>query len=334
MRALHEEVSPGGVRLLRELQATAAEEAKKAPAPPPCDVAIVGMSCLLPKAPGVRAFWANLLNRVDAITDVPAERFNIDLYYDQDRKAKDRVYSRTGGFLEPVPFDPMRYGIPPTSLPSIDPFQLLSLVAVDQALRDAGYHDREFPREKTSAIFGLSGGLGDLGVGYAVRASLPQLVSGAPPELMGALPEWTEDSFAGILPNVAAGRVANRFDLGGVNFTVDAACASSLAAVYVAARELAAGTSDMVITGGVDTGQSPFGYLCFATAGALSVRGRCRTFDQSADGIAISEGITVLVLKRLADAERDGDRIYAVIKGIAGSSDGRGRSMTAPRLEG
>jgi malonyl CoA-acyl carrier protein transacylase/NAD(P)-dependent dehydrogenase (short-subunit alcohol dehydrogenase family) len=128
--------------------------------------------------------------------------------------------------------------------------------------------------------------------------------------------------------------VANRFDLGGVNFSVDAACASSLAAVYLAARELADHTSDMAIVGGVDTAQSPFGYLCFAKAQALSARGRCRTFDESADGIAISEGISMMVLKRLEDAERDGDRIYAVIKGVAGSSDGKGRSMTAPRLEG
>ena len=124
------------------------------------------------------------------------------------------------------------------------------------------------------------------------------------------------------------------FDLGGVNYTVDAACASSLAAVYLAVQELDRRTSDMVIVGGVDTVQSPFGFQCFATAQALSPRGRCRTFDSAADGIAISEGVAMLVLKRLDDAERDGDRIYAVIKGIAGSSDGRGRSLTAPRPEG
>ena len=170
-------------------------------------------------------------------------------------------------------------------------------------------------------------------VNYAVRSSLAQFAS-VPPEVMERLPEWTEDSFPGILPNVAAGRVANRFDLSGVNFTVDAACASSLAAIYVAARELACGDSDMVITGGIDSGQNPFGYLCFSRVTALSGRGHCSTFDKSADGIAISEGVSVVVLKRLEDAERDGDRIYAVIRGVAGSSDGRGRSMTAPRPEG
>jgi acyl transferase domain-containing protein len=148
------------------------------------------------------------------------------------------------------------------------------------------------------------------------------------------LPEWTEDSFAGILTNVAAGRVANRFDLGGRNFTVDAACAASLAAIDLAVKELEEGSSDMVIVGGADTMQSPFAYLCFSKTHALSPRGRCHTFDDSSDGIAISEGVAALILKRLADAERDGDRIYAVIKGVGGSSDGKDKGLTAPRPEG
>ena len=329
------EIADEGARLVGELETPfAGPQVVTAPAPKPFNVAIVGMGCLLPKAPNVRAFWDNILNKVDAISDIPKERFNVDLYYDPDRKAKDKMHSRWGGFLDPVSFDPMRYGIPPNALPSIDPLQLLALVTVDQALRDAGYADRDFPRQRTSVILGLSGGLGDVGLQYAVRSMLQQFISKPPAELLEELPEWTEDSFAGLLLNVAAGRVANRFDLGGVNFSVDAACASSLAAVYLAARELADHESDMSIVGGVDTAQSPFGFMCFAKAQALSARGRCRTFDESADGIAISEGISMVVLKRLEDAERDGDRIYAVIKGVAGSSDGKGRSMTAPRLEG
>jgi acyl transferase domain-containing protein/NAD(P)H-dependent flavin oxidoreductase YrpB (nitropropane dioxygenase family)/NAD(P)-dependent dehydrogenase (short-subunit alcohol dehydrogenase family) len=334
MRALHESVSPGSAEFLRQAAALLKPgETEQQPAAP-ANIAIVGMSCLLPKAPDVRTFWSNVINKVNAITEVPGERFNVDLYFDTDRQARDKIYSRWGGFLDDTPFDPIRYGIPPNALPSIDPMQLLSLVVVDRALGDAGYRDREFPRDKTSVIFGLSGGLGDLGINYAVRSALAQHLERPPEELLNLLPEWTEDSFAGILPNVTSGRVANRFDLGGVNFSVDAACASSLAAVYIAAQELTSGTSDMVIVGGVDTVQSPFGYLCFSKSQALSPRGTCRTFDETADGIAISEGITMLVLKRLEDAERDGDRIYAVVKGVAGSSDGRGRSMTAPRHEG
>jgi acyl transferase domain-containing protein/NAD(P)H-dependent flavin oxidoreductase YrpB (nitropropane dioxygenase family)/NADP-dependent 3-hydroxy acid dehydrogenase YdfG len=332
---LHETVSVGSTRLLDGM-AVPAGPARRAVtgAPHPTDVAIIGLGCLLPRAADVQTFWANVLNKVDAITEVPKDRFDIDLYFDKDRKARDKVYSRWGGFLDDVPFDPMRYGIPPAALPSIDSLQLLSLEAARQALADAGYLDREFPRERTSVILGLSGGLGDLGLSYGIRSNLPAILGSAAPEVLDRLPEWTEDSFAGILLNVAAGRVANRFDLGGVNYTVDAACASSLAAVYLAVSELESGTSDMVIVGGVDTVQSPFGFLCFSKSQALSPRGRCRTFDAGADGITISEGLTMLVLKRRAEAERDGDRIYAVIKGVAGSSDGRGRSLTAPRPEG
>ena len=148
------------------------------------------------------------------------------------------------------------------------------------------------------------------------------------------MPPWTEDSFAGLLPNLIAGRVANRFDLGGENFTVDAACALSLAAVQAACRALADGSSDMVIAGGCDVVQGPFAYLCFAKTGALTPGGKPRVFDAAADGIVISEGVAALVLKRLSDAEHDGDRIYAVLKAIAGSSDGRSLGVTAPNTAG
>ncbi len=187
-------------------------------------------------------------------------------------------------------------------------------------------------------ILGAGGGGADTSVGYTVRSALPSLLGDAHPELQEQLferlPEWTEDSFAGLLMNVAAGRIANRLDLGGTNYTVDAACASSLGAIGLGVRELQGGTSDMVLAGGVDAIQNPFAYLCFAKTHALSPTGRCRPFDASADGIAISEGFATVVLKRLADAERDGDRIYAVIRGVGAASDGRDRSLTAPRPEG
>ncbi len=299
-----------------------------------CDIAIIGMACLMPKAEDLPTYWENVLNKVDAITEVPGDRWNWQLYYDQDPKARDKIYSKWGGFMDPIPFDPTRYGMPPNSLPSIEPLQLLTLEVVRQALEDAGYTDRAFPRERTSVILGAGGGPADLGLRYSFRSALPTFTNDISAGVLSRLPEWTEDSFAGILTNVAAGRVANRFNLGGANYTVDAACAASLAAVYLATRELEAGTSDMVIVGGADTLQSPFAYLCFSKTYALSPRGRCRTFDESADGIVISEGVAILVLKRLADAERDGDRIYAVIKGTGSSSDGRDKGLTAPRPEG
>jgi len=331
---LHREVAEGSTAWLKALPGSASAE----PAPPPAAVAIVGMACLLPGALDLAALWANVMNKVDAITEVPPERWDWRLYYDPDPAARDRIVARWGGFLPPVPFDPVAFGMPPSTLASIEPFQLLTLLVVRAALADAGYLDAPPARERTAVILGAGGGAGDLSAGYITRSLLPTLfgeqAEAVLERLADHLPEWTEDSFAGLLMNVAAGRVANRFDFGGLNFTVDAACASSLAAVYLGVRELEAGTSDMVIVGGVDTLQNPFAFLCFSKTRALSPSGRCRPFDAQADGIAISEGLVALVLKRLADAERDGDRIYAVIRGVGGSSDGRDRSLTAPRPAG
>jgi acyl transferase domain-containing protein/NAD(P)H-dependent flavin oxidoreductase YrpB (nitropropane dioxygenase family)/NAD(P)-dependent dehydrogenase (short-subunit alcohol dehydrogenase family) len=331
---LHHDVSVASSERLITLSEGASDVVSGSREERPCDVAIVGMACLLPKARNLQTYWENILNKVDAITEVPKDRWDWERYYNSDRRARDQVYSRWGGFLEEIAFDPTRYGIPPNALRSIEPIQLLTLEMVRAALEDAGYLDRAFSRERTSVILGAGGGIGDLGQRYFVRASLPSLLEEVPPELLEQLPEWTEDSFSGILLNIIAGRVANRFDLGGVNYVMDAACASSLATVYQATRELELGSSDMVIVGGVENVQNPFAYLAFCSTQTLSPRGRCRTFDDTADGIAISEGLAIVVLKRLADAERDGDRIYAVIKGIAGSSDGRDKSLTAPRPEG
>lgn len=330
---LHHDVSVGGSELLACVRVPSAREAAAPATALSCHVAIVGVGCLLPQALTAQTLWRNILDKRDAIGEVPPDRFDIDRHFDADRHARDKIYSKWGGFLQDVPFDPVKFGIPPAAVPSIDPFQLLTLEVVSQAIEDAGYADRPFNRERTSVILGASGGAGELGLNYSIRSGLPNYLD-VGEETLAMLPEWTEDSFAGVLLNVAAGRVANRLNLGGLNFTVDAACASSLAAVYIAARELEARGSDVVIVGGFDTSNSPFGYHCFSSAQALSPTGRCRTFDESADGIAISEGLVALVLKRVADAERDGDRIYAVIRSVAGSSDGRGKGLMAPKPEG
>ncbi|MDT7712758.1 MAG: hypothetical protein QOG46_1447, partial [Pseudonocardiales bacterium] len=192
---------------------------------------------------------------------------------------------------------------------------------------------RAFNREGTSVIFGAEAGA-DLASAYGFRSLYPAYHGTLPAELDEQLPTMTEDSFPGVLANVIAGRIANRLDLGGANYTVDAACASSLAAIDLACKELQAGTSSMVLAGGADVHNSIHDYLMFASVQALSSTGRCRPFDASADGIALGEGVACVVLKRLADAERDGDRIYAVIKGIGSASDGRSLGLTAPRPEG
>ncbi|MGH3824018.1 MAG: SDR family NAD(P)-dependent oxidoreductase [Pseudonocardiaceae bacterium] len=290
----------------------------------PLDVAIVGMAGVFPGAEDVVRYWANVLAGVDAVTDVPAERWDPAVY---------REPQGWGGFLPDIPFDALAYGIPPAALASIEPVQLLALEVAAQALRDAGYAQRAFDRERTSVIFGAEGGA-DLANAYAFRSLYPSYHGSLPPELDEQLPAVTEDSFPGVLANVIAGRIANRLDLGGANYTVDAACASSLAAIDLACKELRAGTSNMVLAGGADVNNSIHYYLMFASVQALSATGRCRTFDASADGIALGEAVACVVLKRLADAERDGDRIYAVIKGIGSASDGRSLGLTAPRPEG
>ena len=337
IRHLHEQVCEGTVARLDSISnslparlTTAAHQ----PSPQSLDVAVIGMACMVPGGLNVAQFWANVLAGRDSIGEIPKDRFESERWFDVDQKARDKICSKWGGFLPDIPFDPLKFGIPPAALKSIEPVQLLALLLVEQALRDAGYAQDNPHKERSSLILGVGGGAAQLGGSYAFRSMLPEFFDRPPEALLEQLPEWTEDSFAGILLNVVAGRVSNRFDLGGANFTVDAACASSLAAVYLACRELAHGDADMVITGGCDTNQNPFSYLCFSKTGALSPRGRSRAFDASADGIVISEGHAAVVLKRREDAERDGDRIYALIRAVAGGSDGRSMGLTAPSREG
>ncbi len=327
---LHHEVSAEAAALLAARLAEVQAEPLPVVAASPVDIAIVGLASVLPKSNTTAEYWENILGKVDGITEIPSHRWDWRLYFDADRHARDKIYSKWGGFLDDMAFDPMRYGMPPKSIEAVDPMQLMALEVARRTLADAGYDQKPFDRERASVIIGASGGTGDVGSQYGLRSELPRFQGDLPAAVADRLPEWTEDSFAGILLNVIAGRIANRLNFGGVNFTTDAACASSLAAIYQGVTELVAGRSDIVIAGGVDTVQGPFGYMCFSKTQALSPRGRCNTFDASGDGIVISEGIAMVALKRLADAERDGDRVYAVIKGVGGSSDGNAKGMTAP----
>lgn len=334
LKQLHECVTTGALRLLEDAAGDRADAPVPSEPSTPLDIAIVGMGSLFPRADSPELYWDNIVDNVDAITEIPRHRWDWRLYYDTDRTVPDKIYSKWGGFLEDVVFDPTRYGMPPRSVAAVDPVQLVALEVAARTLSDAGYAAGEHDHSRTSVILGASGGSGDVGSQYGLRAELPRFSGALPSSIAERLPEWTEDSFAGILNNVVAGRIASRFDFGGVNLTCDAACASSLTSVYQAAQELVSGRADLVLAGGFDTVQGPFGYLCFSQTSALSSRGRCHTFDRSGDGIVISEGVAMVALKRLADAERDGDRIYAVIKGVAGSSDGRARALTAPHAMG
>jgi len=313
----------------------AAAQARQ-PAPEPLEIAIVGMACMFPGSPDLASFWATILDGADRVTEVPRERWDAELYYDPEAIGRDAgraTPSKWGGFLPPIGFDPLRYGIAPASLGSIEPTQLLALESARRALVDAGYDRPGVDHERTSVVFGAEAG-SDLSNAGVLRNTLPSFLGSLPPELDEQLPKLTEDSFPGTLSNVIAGRIANRLDLGGANYTVDAACASSLAAVDVACKELVGGTSDLVLCGGADLHNGINDYLLFSAVHALSANGRSRTFDAEADGIALGEGVACIVLKRLADAERDGDRVYAVIRGVGSASDGRALGLTAPRPEG
>ncbi len=308
------------------------------------DIAIVGIASIFPGADDVEKFWHNIILRRCAISEIPSSRWNIQDFYDPDRTLSDKTFSKWGGFLNDVAFDPKIYSMPPKMLESTDAVQLLALEITRRALQDAGYDRRIFPRQRTSVIFGAEG-ISDLAVEYAVRAmagNLASITKGVPTNFLEkildslntALPQWTSDSFPGILTNLISGRIANRFDLGGTNLTCQAACATSLAAMEFGVRQLRDHSCDMCLVGAVDLGNNPFGYIMFSRSQVLSPTGQSRPLDNAADGIVLGEGAACLVLKRLSDAEKDGDQIYAVIKGVGSSSDGRKRSLVAPDPDG
>jgi acyl transferase domain-containing protein/NAD(P)-dependent dehydrogenase (short-subunit alcohol dehydrogenase family)/acyl carrier protein len=305
------------------------------------------MGCMFPQAQDLAQYWSLIRDRIDAITEVPETHWRVADYHDADPRAADRTYARRGGFLTPVDFPLLDFGIAPHSLEATDTTQLLGLLVARAALEDAGYPEtRSFDRDRVSVILGVSGTLelviplgARLGQPIWRRALLAAGVDGSTTEdvvrrIASSYVGWQEGSFPGLLGNVAAGRIANRLDLGGTNCVVDAACASSLGALELALLELATGRCDLAVTGGIDTFNDIFVYMCFSKTPALSPTGDARPFDADADGTILGEGLGLLVLKRLDDARRDGDRIYAVIKSIGSSSDGKGQAVYAPSAAG
>ncbi len=310
-------------------------------------IAVVGVSALFPGSIEKDGFWKNILDGRDLIDEVPPSHWLIEDYYHPDPSKPGKTYSRRGAFLDPTPFDPLDHGIPPSALPSTDSAQLLALIVAKRVLEDAcGLAFAHIDRSRTSVILGVASATelaatmaGSLQYPVWLRAMRDAGLSDETIEAVGqransSYAEWTESTFPGLLGNVVAGRIANRFNLGGVNCVVDAACASSLAAVRMAVQELTEGSSDMVITGGVDALNDIFMYVCFSRTPAMSPSGDCRPFSTSADGTVLGEGLGMIALRRLDDAERDGDHIYAVLRGVGASSDGRSKSIYAPRPEG
>ncbi len=324
--------------------------------PPAPRLAIIGIGCLFPGASDFAGFWASIVNRVDAIRDVPPTHWRAEDYLSSDPKAPDHVYSARGGFLDPVPFNPVAFGIPPGNLEATDSSQLLGLVVAQQALADCGYTitngdqpaggTKTIDRSRISVILGVTGTL-ELVIPLGARLGHPiwrralreagvedHVADDVVQRIADAYVPWQENSFPGLLGNVVAGRIANRFDIGGTNCVVDAACASSLSAIHLASMELTTGRADVVLTGGVDTFNDIFMFTCFSKTPALSPTGNAKPFDSEGDGTVLGEGLGMVVLKRLDDARRDGDTIYAVLCGVGSSSDGKGNAIYAPRKEG
>jgi acyl transferase domain-containing protein len=313
-------------------------------------IAIIGMSCIFPGSPGVRAFWQNVVDKVDAISDPPDE-YRASVYFDPDSSENDRIYCKRGGYLKDLAtFSPMDYGVMPRSLDGGDPEHFLALRTANEALADSGYLDKPFDRSRTAIIMG-KGTLGNRGYTSVLQHTIGvtqtlRMIEAAAPgldketlaairkELKKSIPPYSAESVPSVTANIVTGRIANRLDLMGPNYIVDAACASSIIALHNAVRELEDGRCDLALAGGVHGALTPPVLTAFSQIGAVSRSQRIRPFDSAADGTLFGEGVGVVVLKRLEDAERDGDRIYAVIRGIGVASDGRGAGLMAPRVEG
>ncbi|MFA0442746.1 beta-ketoacyl synthase [Vibrio sp. 10N.286.49.C2] len=308
-------------------------------------IAIVGMASMFANSRYLNKFWDLISEKIDAITEVPDTHWRPEDYYDSDRTTPDKSYCKRGGFIPEVDFNPMEFGLPPNILELTDTSQLLSLIVAKEVLEDAKLPEG-YDRDKIGITLGVGGGQ-KIAQSLNARLQYPVLkkvfkssgISDEDSEMMikkfqDQYIHWEENSFPGSLGNVISGRIANRFDLGGINCVVDAACAGSLAAMRMALSELVEGRSEMMITGGVCTDNSPTMYMSFSKTPAFTTNETIQPFDIDSKGMMIGEGIGMVALKRLEDAERDGDRIYSVIKGVGSSSDGKFKSIYAPRPEG
>ena len=328
------------------------EELDEAPQGPFEPIAIVGMSALLPDAPDLDSFWQNVLSAHVSFRDVPAERWESGDFYipgEPGSAPEGKTYSRIGAFVEGFEFDWRRWKQPPGTLSQIDDSQLWAVEVAAAALEHAGYLGEgaraELPNTRTGVVFANALGgeqreysnhriFADQMARKAVEAGLPaDRVESFKEMVVEGTPRVDEDTMPGELANVVAGRVANLLDLQGPNFTADAACASTFAALVSACRLLQTGQVDVMLAGASDRTMDPATYAKFSAIGALSPT-HSRPFDARANGFVMGEGAGCVILKRLEDAIADGDSIYSVIRGIGASSDGRGKGITAPSTRG
>jgi acyl transferase domain-containing protein/acyl carrier protein/NAD(P)-dependent dehydrogenase (short-subunit alcohol dehydrogenase family) len=312
-------------------------------------VAVVGVGAILPDAPDAQRFWQNVLAGRDSITDVTPDRWMASDYWDPDPKAPGKTYSKIGGWVRGITFESTKLKIPPRVAESMDDGQKWALLCAGEALRDAGHPDRPLDSESTAVILGNAMG-GERHYETVLRLSFPEysralyetaafkalsasareaILAEFAAEIARRLPDTTEDTMPGELTNIVAGRVAAVYNLRGPNFTTDAACASALAGVQAATDSLVDHHYNVALTGGMDRNMGATTFVKFSKIGALSPDGS-RPYSAGANGFVMGEGGAFFICKRLEDAEKAGDKIYAVIRGIGGASDGRGKGITAP----
>jgi len=276
-------------------------------------IAIVGLSCRFPGAPGPDAFWRLLSDGVDAVREVPGDRWAKDAYYRRDPSMPDNMHTPYGGFLDRVDlFDAAFFGISGREAESMDPQQRLLLEVTWEALENAGIAIDHLRGSATGVFVGITTS------DYA--------------RLTAAYDSIGLDAYAasGGALNVAAGRLSYVFGLNGPAMAIDTACSSSLVAVHVACQSLRARECDLALAGGVNVLLTPESFICLAKWGMLAPDGRCKTFDERADGFVRAEGCGVIALKRLGDALKAGDRVIALIRGTAINQDGASSGLTVP----
>jgi acyl transferase domain-containing protein len=317
------------------------------------DLAIVGMGGVFPGAPDVPRFWDNIVHRVDTITDVPSDRWDPEPFYDSNPDRPGRIYARKGAFVRDFHFHVERHGVSPRRLERMDRSQGFALEAARQALADAGLDPSSRDRTRIGVVLAdMDWRAGELEpclwlafLGFRERLRALLVDHGLTPEAAGAViaaatkdfrrrhPPATEDTLPGVLGSCTAGNVAYAFDLQGPCFLVESVCASSLAALQAASLLLSGERCDVVVSGGVFANMTPEYFLANCSFRALSPGG-IRPFDAQADGFVPGEGAGLVVLERASAPGQPPERVYALVRGIGGSSDGRGRSIVAPNENG
>jgi acyl transferase domain-containing protein/NAD(P)-dependent dehydrogenase (short-subunit alcohol dehydrogenase family) len=324
--------------IVEEARASERRRSSKAkPTSGPLDVAIVGVGGVFPGAKTADEFWANLAARKDVMCEVPVARWKKEIYHQAGDRAPYRTYSKRGAFVEGFAANWRRYKVPPKLVERNDPLQFMLLESALDALEDAKIDLEKIDRGRVAVIMGsVFGSDFALELSLAIRSEelaetiaefAPGKAAGALERLRARLPEINEDSSGSFSSSTLASRTSKTLDLMGPAYAIDAACASSLASLEAACELLATGAVDLAIYGGGDRAMRVQRYEGYCQFFALSKTDCARPFDARADGFLPGEGAAVLVLKRLEDAKKDGDRIYAVVKGIGSSGDSEKKSM-------